>query len=437
MTDAIRPSLGLVGRIFLILMLAITIEFTVSTFLHERAGQLRVEEDEAHRVAEHLAAASRLLNASPRSERPELAARLSSETFIVEWHPTSLPLMPMAAPLNEMRMQIIGWEPALGRENLRLHLKEPGRNGKVTGQLSLADGSSLEFRAMQLVDPSRLRINRFLLALVPAIALILIGGLLMRRILSPMRMLARAAVRIGEGDAVVLPEVGVSEIRRVIAAFNEMQARIHQLITDRTEALASVGHDLRTPLARLQLRTEAIDDPFLRRSIERDVGEMEAMVASLLAYYGGDSDPETPVQTDIAVMAATIVDDASDMGHQAAYQGPDHLEIIVRPLALKRALSNLVENAIKYAGGAQVTLRSGNGRIRLCVEDNGPGIPEDELEHVLEPFVRLDLARSRDTHGLGLGIPIARRAARREGGMLRLSNLPAGGLRAEIDIPSS
>lgn len=166
-----RPSLGLVGRIFLILLLAITIEFTVSTFLHERAGQLRVEEDEAHRVAEHLAAASRLLNASPRSERPELAARLSSETFIVEWHPTSLPLMPMAAPLDEMRTQIIGWEPTLGPENLRLHLKEPGRNGKVAGQLSLADGSSLEFRATQLVDPSRLRINRFLLALVPAMHL--------------------------------------------------------------------------------------------------------------------------------------------------------------------------------------------------------------------------------------------------------------------------
>ncbi|WP_182911837.1 ATP-binding protein [Sphingomonas cavernae] len=430
-----RPSIGLLGRVFAILLLTIAIEFAVSTLLYERAGQLRVREDEAHRVAEHLAVASRLMNANPADERPELAARLSSETFIVKWHPTRVPPVPMAAALEEMRAQIVGWEPALAHAKLRLHLKEPGRNGKVMGQLSLDDGSWLEFKSTQLVGPSALRINRFLLALIPAVALILIGGLLIRRVLAPMRMLARAAARIGEGERVVLPEMGVSEIRRVVRAFNEMQTRIHQLINDRTEALASVGHDLRTPLARMQLRTEAISDASVRRAIEKDVGEMEAMVASLLAYYGGDSDPEKPVQTDIAVLAATIVDDASDMGDPASYAGPDHFEVVVRPLALKRALSNLVENAIKYADGAQVSLRSENGRVVLCVEDNGPGIPESELEHVLEPFVRLDLARSRDTHGLGLGIPIAHRVARREGGMLRLSNRPTGGLRAEIDLP--
>lgn len=431
---AMRPSLGLVGRVFIILLLTIVIEFTVSTLLYERVGQLRVREEEAHRVAEHLALASRLMNSHPRDDRAELAGRLSSEAFIVKWHPAPMPSVPLAADLEEMRGQIIGWEPTLARTSLRLHLKSPGRNGIVTGQLSLDDASSLEFKATQLVNPSKFRINRFLLALIPAVALILIGGLLMRRVLSPMRMLASAAGRIGEGDRVEIPEVGVSEIRRVVRAFNEMQARIHQLISDRTEALASVGHDLRTPLARLQLRTEAISDASVRRAIEKDVGEMEAMVASLLAYYGGDSDPEKPVQTDIAVMAATIVDDATDMGDLAVYSGPDHLETIVRPLALKRALSNLVENSIKYADGAQVSLRVEDGRAVLCVEDNGPGIPEDELDHVLEPFVRLDLARSRDTHGLGLGIPIAHRVARREGGVLRLSNRPTGGLKAEIDV---
>lgn len=435
MTDRTRLSFGLLGRVFAILLLAIAIEFAVSTVLYERAGQLRVREDEARRVAEKLAIASRLMNAQPRAQRAELAERLSSETFVVKWHPTRVPPVPLAAELGTMRAQIVDLEPALAHSNLHLHLKSPGRSGIVMGQLGLADGSWLEFKATRLVHPSKLRFNGFLLALIPAVALILIGGVLLRRVLAPMRMLAGAAERIGQGERVVLTEMGVSEIRRVVRAFNEMQARIHQLIVDRTEALASVGHDLRTPLARLQLRAEGIEDPALRTAIAKDVDEMEAMVASLLAFYGGDSDPEKPAQTDVAILVQTIVDDATDMGHPASYTGPDHFEAILRPGALKRAVGNLVENAIKYADGAQVTLDVAGDRTIIRVEDNGSGIPEEELLHVLEPFVRLDLARSRDTYGLGLGIPIAHRFALREGGVLRLTNRPSGGLRAELDLP--
>lgn len=437
MTDKIRPSLGLLGRVFAILLLTIAIEFAVSTLLYERAGQLRGREDEAHRVADKLAIASGLMNAQPRSQRAQLAAKLSRESFLVKWHPTQAPPVPLAAELTEMRTQIVNWEPALAHRDLHLHLKSPGRSSAVVGQIRLDDGSWLEFKTTQLVEPSKLSFNRFLLALIPAVALILIGGLLLRRVLAPMRMLARAAERIGQGDRVALPERGVSEIRRVVRAFNEMQARIHQLIVDRTEALASVGHDLRTPLARLQLRAEGVEDPALRAAIAKDVDEMEAMVASLLAFYGGDSDPEKPAQTDVAILVQTIVDDATDMGHIATYHGPDHLEATLRPGALKRAIGNLVENAIKYADGAQVTLETANDRVIVRVEDNGIGIPEEELLHVLQPFVRLDLARSRDTHGLGLGIPIAHRFALREGGMLRLTNRPTGGLRAELDLPRS
>ncbi len=435
MTEPTRLSFGLLGRVFAILLLTIAIEFGVSTLLYERAGQLRVREDEAHRVAEKLALASALMNAQPRAQRPQLAERLSREAFVVKWHPTRVPPVPLAAELGEMRTQIVNWEPSLAYRGLHLHLKAPGRSGIVMGQLSLDDGSWLEFKATQLVDSSKLSFNRFLLALIPAVALTLIGGLLLRRVLAPMRMLARAAERIGQGDRVALPEMGVFEIRRVVLAFNEMQARIHQLITDRTEALASVGHDLRTPLARLQLRAEGIDDPALRTAIAKDVDEMEAMVASLLAFYGGDSDPEKPAQTDVAILVQTIVDDATDMGHPATYAGPDHLEAMLRPGALKRAVGNLVENAIKYADGAQVSLETAGDRILVRVEDNGSGIPEEELLHVLQPFVRLDLARSRDTYGLGLGIPIAHRFALREGGVLRLTNRPSGGLRAELDLP--
>ena len=166
MTEPTRLSFGLLGRVFAILLLTIAIEFGVSTLLYERAGQLRVREDEAHRVAEKLALASALINAQPRAQRPQLAERLSRETFVVKWHPTRVPPVPLAAELGEMRMQIVNWEPALAHRDLRLHLKAPGRSGIVMGQLGLDDGSSLEFKATQLVDSSKLSFNRFLLALI-------------------------------------------------------------------------------------------------------------------------------------------------------------------------------------------------------------------------------------------------------------------------------
>jgi len=214
-----------------------------------------------------------------------------------------------------------------------------------------------------------------------------------------------------------------------------MQARIRTLIDDRTQALAAVGHDFRTPLARLRLRAEAIREPEARAAIDKDIAEMEAMVGSLLAYLGGEEDPEEPVRTDIAVLCATVTDDASDHGHDARYLGPVHLEARVRPVALKRSVSNLVDNALQYGTECVVTLANLGERLQITVEDNGPGLPEDMLARVLEPFVRLDVARPRDTVGFGLGLAITVRFVEREGGEFRLRNRTEGGLRAEIMLP--
>jgi signal transduction histidine kinase len=214
-----------------------------------------------------------------------------------------------------------------------------------------------------------------------------------------------------------------------------MQTRIHRLITDRTEALAAVGHDLRTPLARMQLRTDAVADPALRRAFESDVAEMAAMVGSLLSYLGGEADPEPPVRTDIAVMAQTITDDAADRGEDATYSGEEHLEREVRPVGMKRAISNLVENGLHYGGRVRVSVTTAEEAIVIRVDDDGPGIPEDRLEEVLHPFTRLDPARSRNTSGLGLGLAIVQRAIELEGGNLTLSNRPEGGLSAELRLP--
>jgi signal transduction histidine kinase len=224
-------------------------------------------------------------------------------------------------------------------------------------------------------------------------------------------------------------------VRRLVTAFNRMQARIAALIEARTQSLAAVGHDLRTPLARLRLRTESIPSDEVRAAIGQDVSEMEAMIASLLAFLGGDSDPEKPTALDLAVLCATLVDDATDRGHEATYVGPDHFELRLRRLAMKRALTNLVENALHYGERVTVVLEPGDGVVTIRVMDDGPGIPENQMDAVLEPFVRLDPARGRDTVGFGLGLPIVVQAIAAEGGQLMLSNRASGGLVATVTLP--
>lgn len=163
---------------------------------------------------------------------------------------------------------------------------------------------------------------------------------------------------------------------------------------------------------------------------------MTAMLDSLLAYLGGQEDPEPRRRTDLAAIAMTVVDDAVDMGRSATYAGPDHAPVQVRPVSLKRAISNIVENALHYGGQATLTLAYENSTAVLAVEDAGPGIPEAELGHVLHPFHRLDSARARNTAGLGLGLTIVQQILQREGGTLVLKNRSQGGLRVELRLPA-
>lgn len=331
MKALLHPSLGLVGRILAIVLLTIVVEFFAGTVLYDRASNLRVREDEANRVAEHLASASRVMSQRDPLERPGLATRFSSPNFEVAWQRSLPSAPPMSADLLEMRNQIVAREPTLNNHNLKLYLLQPGRRTLVAGSLQLDDGSALTFTAPQLVKESKFRLAWIAMMVGVAIGLSLIATLMIRTTLHPVRRLAIAAGRIGHGEQEHIQEVGVSEVRDLIRAFNEMQARIHSLIADRVEALAAVGHDLRTPLARLQLRSENISDPQLRETIGEDVREMAAMVTSLLAYLGGDEDPETPQPVDIAVMGATIVDDLTDQGIMPNIQAPTILRRFCGP----------------------------------------------------------------------------------------------------------
>ena len=431
------PS-GLLGRVLAILLLTVLIEFGVSTLLYERATEFSVRDDEARRLAEHLVIGRRLLEERPAAQRAAMAGELTTERYALRWTPQLLPRPTSAPELTAMRAQVTAWEPTLRDTDLRMRLLSPGRSSLVIGELRLDDGSQLTFRTREPVTDPALAFSRILQALVPAVALMVLGGMLIRRTLLPLRRLSEAADTVGAGGrtaATAVPEDGPGEVRRVVGAFNRMQARIARLIADRTQALAAVGHDLRTPLARLRLRTDGIDDEEVRAAVSADIAEMDAMVASLLDFLGGDSDPEKPVRVDLAVLCATLVDDAIDRERDAEYVGPDHCERVLRPIGMKRALANLVENALHYGETLRVTLLETADGVTIRVDDDGPGIPENKLASAIQPFVRLDPARHRDTKGFGLGLAIVARAAAAEGGELRLTNRSAGGLRAEIVLP--
>jgi len=426
----------LLGQVVAILLITLLIEFGASTILYERASSFAVRDDEANRLAEHLVISRRLIGERVPAQRGTMAAELTTARYALLWSPTPHPTPRIAPALDEMQRQVIEWEPSLRDARLSLRLLSPGRRSVVTGGMRLTDGSWVYFRTREPLAGISFTAERIALALIPAIALMVLAGVALRRSFRPLRVLAAAADRVGRGAVEPVAVDGPGEVRRVISAFNDMQERIRALIAGRTQALAAVGHDLRTPLARLHLRTEALPRDETRAAILQDVAEMEAMITSLLAFLGG-ADPEAPSMVDLAVLCATVIDDAADRGADATYDGPDHLEIRVRRLSIKRALTNLVENALHY--GTRVTLtmvREASGVV-IRVADDGPGIPEDKLQEVLEPFVRLDPARGRDTVGFGLGLSIVAKAVADEGGTLTLSNRSGGGLDACIALPDT
>ena len=287
-----RPALGLLGLVVAILLLTLVIEFGASTLLYERASRFAVRDDEANRLAEHLVISRRLLAERPAAQRERMAAELTTDRYALRWSEALPPPPPIAPALDEMQRQVIEWEPSLAATDLRLRIQTPGRHSVVTGGLRLPDGSWLYFRTLEPVATINLAFERIALAMVPAIALMVLGGILLRRVLLPLRRLAAAAERVGHGDVVPVEEDGPGEVRRVIGAFNRMQDRIQALIVGRTQALAAVGHDLRTPLARLHLRTESLPQLEAREAIAHDVAEMESMITSLLAFLGGEAEPE-------------------------------------------------------------------------------------------------------------------------------------------------
>jgi signal transduction histidine kinase len=250
--------------------------------------------------------------------------------------------------------------------------------------------------------------------------------------------LSRAADTLGSNlDAAPLPEAGPIEIRQAAQAFNRMQGRIKRLVDERSRALAAVSHDLRTPLTRLRLRTELVDDPKLRDQMAADLESMTAMIDATLNYLRGLQDSEPARLIDINALLHSLAEDATVLGKEIRVEGQAKTAFNGHLSGLRRALQNLIDNAITYGQCANIRVDDGTDALRLIVEDDGPGIPPADLTRVTEPYYRPDGSRSSETGGVGLGLSIVKDVALIHGGELVLANRPQGGLSATLILPRS
>lgn len=391
-------------------------------------------------LLEKSAAIVRMIEASEPGQRPQLAAAVSSDHLSIRWQPTR---QGFALP------ELDDPEYRVGSEGIRAMLQPPqrhieayqpsdwpGPDGRYALLVQLTDQSWVMFssasRSWGLEEGTR---NLIVIALV-LISTGLVALIATRRLAKPLQQFAQGARRFAvDFRAPPIEPVGPHEIRQAILAFNAMQAQLQHFIKDRTQMLAAISHDLRTPLTRMRLRGEFIEDADQQQRLFRDVDEMQAMINSALEFFRDDARLEQATYFDLAELLQTLVDDYRDQSMEILFSGPPRLVYCGRPLGLKRVMTNLLDNAIKYGGEPAIVLEQGADQLRVRVLDRGPGIAPDSLEQVFQPFFRLESSRNKSTGGVGLGLSAARAIVREHGGELRLFNRDGGGLEARVELP--
>jgi signal transduction histidine kinase len=320
--------------------------------------------------------------------------------------------------------------------HLRATLRGMSFDHRILVSIRLADGTLLDFDGTIPELSSLWSDEAALSMLLMAAAIIFFTAWVERWLTRPLRTLVYAAERLGRDVASPpLDEAGPREVRQAAHAFNGMQKRLHRLIENRTRMLAAISHDLRTPITLLRLRAELIDGVEDRWKTLTILDEMENMIAATLAFARDDAETEECKVVDLVALIDAVCADLADIGGNVTWFGPDHLPYRCAPVALRRALANLVENALKYGKQAVVRLAADGGHVIVTIDDEGSGIPEDRLEDVFSPFVRGEESRNAETGGFGLGLSIAQSVVHAHGGEIRLENRPEGGLRAKIVLP--
>jgi signal transduction histidine kinase len=381
-----------------------------------------------------------VIEAAPQQLRPKLAGATDIKEMQVIWYadsahiPTLLGHAKRFAESTELTTRL------QGNRTRTISFFESGfglAEDTYFITVELNDKSWLVFKVLHgnwgLESAKRITIA-FVFLMLSIITMSLIAA---HAVAKPIHRFVEAVRRFGANPlGPSIEEIGTQELRFVIRAFNEMQAQIQKFVADRTAMLTAISHDLRTPLTRMRLRGEFIDDAEQQSKLFHDVDEMQSMIDSALEFFRDDARTEETTSFDLAELLNTIKDHYTDQGIDILYQGPHHYVYSGRPMNLKRAFTNLIDNAIKYGTPPKIELTSLEKSISVTIKDHGPGIPEEYLENVFKPFYRLEGSRNRNTGGVGLGLTIVKSIINNHGGNLVLRNGAEGGLEAVITLPA-
>ena len=380
-------------------------------------------------------AAVQLLGAAAAADRPRLMSDLARAFPKLDIEP--LPPGSVPAEAGDMEgLDLRGLHRRLDSSYRIFPLANDRKHQKVG--IALPDGSLISARVLRDPRPRQFWAGSWIATLLFAIVSVSLLSLWAARALTaPLSAFAKAAESFSvNGAAAALPERGPEEIRFVAKALNRMRERITALIDDRTKMLAAISHDLRTPITRMRLRAEFIEDEVHRHRMMSDLDQMRSMLESVLSFLRNDRKLEAMTLTDIASTLQLVADQFSDIGHKVSYEGPEHAMATVRPDDLTRSVTNLVENSVRYGALATIRLVASPDTATIEVEDDGPGISDARKEVMLEPFVRGDDARNMDdTTGFGLGLSIARAVTLAHGGKLSMHDRQPHGLIVRIELP--
>lgn len=424
---------------------------------------------ELFRLTDRAYSLVKLMSPADPADRAQLAKALANPNYLVTVSDT--PLIKSAIPsddnLAELEDVIVSRLSKFGILEARIYRRSAGPNveksvpeddsaddiGEIEKEfLSLATDisqsdrlvASIEFKDGQWLNfimpltPVGPLVSEESLPLLAAIAALVVIMTIwsLRRLTAPYRTLESAVRRIG-GDlkSPPLPESGSREYRSAAHAVNAMQAQLREYVEDREQLAAALAHDLRTPLTRIKLRLELLKDPATRKALMSDLGDIEAIARSVVDFATHEVKDEAPERVDFWSLVDSVADAYPQVSFADESANARGLICVGRPVALRRCVTNLVDNAITYGERARLTLSGDEKDILLAIEDDGPGIPEESLEQVFRPFTRVEASRNRQTGGFGLGLTIARTIARGLGGEIRLENRKGGGLRTELRLP--
>ncbi|HEY5378264.1 MAG TPA: ATP-binding protein [Pseudolabrys sp.] len=455
---------SLFGQTLLVLIAGLIVSLLVGSWIYTLDREQAVRAVGGFSAAQRITNLTKLVQETPREGRERIVDALSDQNFRVSLSaqpPATVPQDDETAVARAIKEFLIDQLSLGPRQQPRVSASVPdnpvfgggpmmGRGPMMHGfggfggfggfrdlqvAVPLPDGQWLSF-ATALPESGSSFSRQFLLSMgIMAAVIFAVSFWAVRRVTAPLAAVSMAAERLGNDlNAPPMPETGTIETRQASRAFNTMQSQLRSLIDNRTRMLAAISHDLRTPLTLLRLRAEHVEDPQERDKMLATIAEMDSMIGETLQFARDEATTELRRPTDIAALVQSIVDDMADAGMPVKMQPIEPVVYDCQPDALKRAIRNLLDNAVKYGNAANVAIQTTSKTIEIIIDDEGPGIPEQELSRVFDPFYRLDESRSRETGGVGLGLAIAQSIVQAHDGEIVLSTRPTGGLRAQVGL---